>query len=1230
MRSGFRCCLSGVGGSTGAFLAARLALGDDLSLYLRRSRREDHDRKGMRSVLVVVPNTQIGEQLIDDLSFFLPPCPAGRANEIPRVSTFFGWEVLPFDMLSPAVEVSAERLSTLHCYLRGYPCVTVATVDALMQRIVPPKQLSAAVFELHVGAEINRDELLAVLDSVGYLRASVVEERGQLAVRGAVVDLFPPGGPVPVRLELFGDRLQSIRTFDTSTQRSLADHPAWSIVPVSEVLRSGALLAETGDAVAQVGKANLAPALLLRLRDRAAELNLPSRATADLEDALANGLAWPGWEHLLPLLSSESAFFWDYLPTDISVIVLNWREIVTAVEDFQALVDERAERVMQEGRLFPEPQIAYDSAELFLDRLRRFATHVFEETEPLSASTKNSLGEQVEGRSSLSGTEPIERVSISPQLALHAALVAHRHKENPLQPLVDEIRRRQAEGFSVAISVSQASRISRINDLLSSYQLSAFAFSGCFAEWVDNRRSSSGSSICEVAIVEGALSSGLLIESERLSLIADNDIFPQLTPRRHSLAAQNIRRFLGSVSQLKENDYVVHIDHGIALYRGLKQISVEGKIGDFLYLEYAEQAKLFVPVENIGKVQKYSAAEGKRPALSKLGGKSWSRTKGKVRENVAEIAGKLINLLAEREMSPGISFGELDADDREFADRFPFEETPDQQQAISDVLRDMSLEKPMDRLVCGDVGYGKTEVALRAAFKAVNRGKQVAVLVPTTVLADQHFITFRERFADYPVRVGCVSRFFSTAENKSTLAGVGEGSVDIIIGTHRLLQRDVNFADLGLVIIDEEHRFGVVHKEKLKSLRCQVDVMTLTATPIPRTLHLSLVGIRELSVIETPPVNRQVIRTYLAPFDRSIVREAVLRELGRSGQVFYVYNRVETIAAVADEVKELVPEARVEFAHGQMQERQLATVMHRFVNREIDVLVSTTIIESGLDIPNANTMIIRNADKFGLAELYQLRGRVGRGARRAYAYLLISDPRTLGPEARKRLAVLQSLDDLGVGFRLALQDMEIRGAGNLLGKDQSGHIELVGFELYTRILREAVEELRSRKAGVAADGVDRLNIDPEINIGFPAHIPPWYIPDVAERLLLYQRLVELRDDAHGLELTEEIEDRFGHMPQEVQVLLELMIFRSFLRTLYIISFTYRADHLTMRFHPQARLHVERLLEVVSKSEGRMKLSPAMSLTIGLDDLEVSSPAVLHQVMRRFAAEIGLFPNRAAT
>ncbi|MFN8388914.1 MAG: transcription-repair coupling factor [Bdellovibrionota bacterium] len=1134
------------------------------------------------SILVVVPSVESAEALLGDLEFFVRSASRMNASShgVPEVCAFPGWDVLPFDTLSPTTEIIATRIATLQRLSTHRPTLVVATIDALLQKLVAPAVLRDAVRRIAIGDALDRDELTESLIRGGYQQSSLVEELGQLAIRGAVVDFYPPGARLPVRIEMFGNVIQSIRLFDPGTQRSSVELEQFEVLPVRELF----LPAVVGDGQTA------------RLKKRASDLGVPLTAVKAVEEALSEGLQLPGMEQLQALLGEPLVPIWDYLGADAKTIVVDETGVVAAADEFERLIGERSSRAEEQGTLFPVPGEAYAQSETILSRIAEHKLAAFNTTRFLREEDFERPPEAVENPSrkvfSLAG--------------LHAQLLASRHQDRPFLPLAQEIKHRTEQGYRLAIVVSHQSRERRIEDLLGGYQIPVAAVEASFREWL-KMEGYGGASRTGVSLLHGELSAGIRVPDLRTILIPEREIFPEISARRTSNAAKTVRRFLGSVSQLKENDYVVHVEHGIGIYRGLRQIEVDGKPGDFLFLEYADEAKLFVPVENIGKIQKYASAGAKKPALSKLGGKSWNTTKAKVKENVAELAGQLLNILAARELSEGVPFGPVDADDLAFADTFPFDETPDQEKAIRDVLGDLARGKPMDRLVCGDVGYGKTEVALRAAFKVVNSGKQVAVLVPTTILADQHYSNFKARFADSPFRVACVSRFQTPAENKAVLAEVAAGRVDIIIGTHRLLQRDVLFKDLGIIIIDEEHRFGVAHKEKLKRLRAEVHVLTLTATPIPRTLHMSLVGIRDLSIIETAPVNRQVIRTYLAPYSETMVREAILREIGRSGQVFYIYNRVENIAAIADEISELVPEAKVVFAHGQMKDTQLEEVMHQFSSGAVNVLVSTTIVESGLDIPNANTIIIRNADRFGLAELYQLRGRVGRSSRRAYAYLLIPDPKTLGPDAKKRLQVLQSLDDLGIGFRLALQDMEIRGAGNLLGKDQSGHIDLVGYELYSRILREAVEELRKRAPTAKPVDEPRPVVDPEVRIGFPAHIPPWYVPDVGERLLLYQRLIDLRDETEAGEVLEEITDRFGNPPDDVGVLLELMVFRGLLRRSCAVSATYRGDTLTIAFHPHAGPDPQTVVRAVKSYEGALRVTPSMSLSLTIPHSEIRSP-----------------------
>ena len=1147
-------------------------------------------KKRNTPTLIVVSNTSTAERLASDLSFF-----AGKDN----IGNFFPWEVLPFDGLSPSAATSAGRLHALYLLLNGNPII-IAPAVSLMQKIMAPEMLKEGALSVQVGMEFDRDDLARGLAAGGYVRSSLVEESGQMALRGSVVDVFPPGTRYPLRIEYFGQEIESLRYFDPAKQRSLSSLEEFEILPSREiVLGEDGLKHSAGHE--SVGFTERA---IVGLKERASELDLPQSVVQPYESALRDGVYWPGLEQLLPIFSSRVATLWEYLSDETEVAVWDEESVLVEAEAFDALLHERAERAKKEGRLFPDPGSAYLSYEEFASQLMESCRKFFDPSTILSDrvdSAKHTAQQRIHSNNEL-----------------HTNLLAAHRREEPFKPLANYLRGCLDKRMHVAISVGRANRRERMHELLSHYHIEAIDHQGSFAEWkqeIEQRPEP------RVWILEGVLSSGFQSLDGFFAVVSDRELFPETRQRVGAGAAKQVRKFLGALSQLTEGDFVVHMDYGIGRYTGFRQLGVEGKIGDFLELEYAEKSKLFLPVEQLGKLQKYAGADRRDPKLTKLGGKTWEKTKAKVRKQVAELAGQLLSTMAQRELAEGTEFGEFDSADQQFADRFEFEETPDQANAIADVLDDMAKSRPMDRLVCGDVGYGKTEVALRAAFKAASNGKQVAVLVPTTVLVEQHYKSFLERFEDTALVIGCVSRFFTPAENKETLQRVKAGKIDILVGTHRLLQKDVFFKDLGLVVIDEEHRFGVAHKEKLKRFRSTVDVLTLTATPIPRTLHMSLVGIRDLSVIETAPANRQVIRTFLAQYDEGIVREAIMRELGRGGQVFYIHNRVETIAAAAAHVSNIVPEARLAFAHGQMKPKELETIMHRFISGEVDVLVSTTIVESGLDISNANTIIIRKAEHFGLAELYQLRGRVGRSDRRAYAYLLISDPTRIGKNARKRLEVLQSLDDLGVGFRLALQDMEIRGAGNLLGKDQSGNINQIGYELYSRILKDAVEQLRRQQESEGSADLLEPAIDPEIKIGFPAHIPPVYIPDVAERLLLYQRLIEVSHEREIAELAAEVNDRFGSMPEEVEILLEAMEIRVLLTRNKIVALKLLESELEIQFHERAEIDSGVILRLLEDSPDNFRLMPSGGVRIQIGCKEFERPSEAYSIVKTFLDDL---------
>ena len=1163
----------------------KCGLGGDKGPFLRSSSKNT-------KILIIAPDLASADDIYSNLLFFFE-----GAHWNSRISLFERWDMLPFEALSPTAIASAGRVAALNNILTTSTHAVIAPIDALMQKLPPASVFRSGLLTIDRESPPDRSTIISHLQKVGYRKQSIVEEVGELAVRGAVLDFFSPGCLLPTRLEFQGDLLTSIRAFDPGSQRSTSMIECQTILPAREVFLPNTPL-DNAEAV-------------MRLRERASQINLTQKEVDPIMHALATHSSWPGLEHLQPLITPNTVSFADYIADDALVIFWDHMRIATNADDFESLCNEREKTARLEGTFFPALSASYLTSKEVLGSFYR--------NECLVINSVQLIDELA---------SPPITISLSELNDLRSSLEQFRHSCQPLGPIVDELKKPKYRSSKIIFVSQNQSKAQKLQTILSGYDLPAQLSELSFLELQDVRSiRKAKSKLQECYIVTGFLSSGFHAPAEDLVLISERDLFPVPSRIRRIVSKKNTRRTLSGLLQLNVGDYVVHIDHGISMFKGIQDICVEGVINDYIHLEFAEKAKLYVPIESLSKISKFIGASGSEPALSRLGSRSWDNTKKNVQEKIAELAGQLVSLYARREVVTREAFGQVDESDLEFAETFPYEETADQEKAISDVLKDMSLDTPMDRLVCGDVGYGKTEVALRGAFKAVNSGKQVAVLVPTTILADQHFASFSERFANYPIEISCLNRFMGTKQNKLTLERLRQGKVDIIIGTHRLLQKDVSFHKLGLVIIDEEHRFGVAQKERLKRMRLEVDVLTLTATPIPRTLHMSLLGIRDMSVIETPPCDRQVTRTYVARYDEALVKDAIVRELSRQGQVFYIHNKVKNISHVAKDLTSLVPAARIEYAHGQMKERELEKIIHRFVQKEIDVLVCTTIVESGLDIPNANTIIICDADRFGLAELYQLRGRVGRGSRRAYAYLFVRDFRKVNEDAQKRLEVLQNLDDLGVGFRLALQDMEIRGAGNLLGKDQSGTVNLVGFELYTQILRDAIMSLRARgsldnnQVFIGGEELEVPNIEPDMRLGFSAHIPTSYMPDVAERMLIFQRLVELNNEVEGEELLEEITDRFGPPPKEVGSLLQLMKLRSRLKQWRIISAIFAGHTLRLKFHSSVESRLDKLRAMVANSSGRLSLAPSLTLGVRIWDDQISSPDDIGEIIAKLMYEM---------
>ena len=1112
-----RAELLGLAGSSGAYLAAGLLAA------------------GEPRLAVLAPDSPTAQTFCEALDFF-----HGRPGE---VGYFPGWELDPYSPLSPHPEVEAQRLATLTALADGRLRAVVTTVRAVQQRLIPRSVLEAMHLVLQAGTEYPRSELLAKLMALGYQRVPLVEERGTFAVRGDLVDLFPPTSALPVRLAFFGDELEELRPFEALTQRTgSARLPSLELSPAREMILSGEHLAT----------------YCARVRARCDELELPRSVREALLTEAREGLLAPGREQLLALNYPALDTFFDHLGK-VRWLVLDPPATASAADDLAALVQAGERRQQERGE-------AYVPAADFYLTPQELDTQ-------LGHNMRLDLAVLQVYR--LNADYPSFRIPVQGNGDLRPDHQAH---DGTLGFLVKRLRDWHDDGWRVLLVCHQQGQGERLRDLLEP--------SGLPLRWLPELSAVTGV-LPGLAVTVGGISAGFRLDEEKLAVISDDEIFG---PRSHRKVRRRDRQvFESTLADLRPGHHVVHVDYGIARYHGLLHLQAGGTEGDFLHLEFAGDDRLYLPVERIEKVQKY-VADGGEPRLDKMGSGSWEKAKLKARAAVEELARDLLHVQAKRQLAEGFRYTPPDRLYREFEAAFPYEETPDQLEAIEAVLNDLQSGKPVDRLICGDVGYGKTEVAIRAAFKVVLDGRQVAVLVPTTVLARQHLETFRQRLADFPVTVEMLSRFRTPTEQKNILAQAAEGRIDILIGTHRLLQSDVRFKNLGLVVVDEEQRFGVAHKERLKKLRAEVDLLTLTATPIPRTLHLSLTGIRDLSIIDTPPVDRQAIRTYVTRFDDDLVRDAILRELKRGGQVYFVHNRVQTIDAMAEFLRTLVPTVRIGVGHGQMNESVLENAMLDFIEGRTELLLCTAIIENGLDIARANTIIIDRADTFGLAQLYQLRGRVGRSHVRAYAYLLIPGEGSLTHDARERLKVLQEQTELGAGFRIARHDLELRGAGDLLGARQAGQIAAIGFELYTELLEETVKELQGQ--------VHEARIDPEVRLGLSAYLPESYVADPNQRLVLYRRLAAAVEDDELYVAGDELRDRFGELPEAAQQLLEVMRLRVLMKRLRIDLAEYDGHQLVFSFPPTTRVTPEQIMALLARPE-RYRFSPDFRLSIRL-------------------------------
>ena len=1172
-----------------------------------------HRATGKRLAVVSQRNRDL-EDLERDLRFFY--CQVNNREECENeIFTLPASESDPFSGTSPHAEILERRALALWRLTAGMGDIVLLSARSLMRRFVAVDEIKQAVVELKVGEELPLEYLLDHLASVGYMRSDPVGGIGEFSSRGGILDFYSPssslnrteGVPFPMRVEFFGDEIDSIREFDPETQRSLRE--------VNE-----ALIAPMRDERASADDfRNWAKLARDHWKDEKYE-----RALRDRLVFADEGEQFQGWEYLMPLASPLTATVFDYLRDTVLVVdepAELEKQIRATIEELQRDY-ERAESI-DELALAPEKLfLTPDELRNHIDRAQRIELRLLGSA---ALEFQEELGTEV--------VRPKEAESVTATVATEASVFAAFQNQDQSAPLflfppevepaeieiisrstrrwhghvadlARDLKQQSLIGNQTIFVLPSAGVADRIRKMLGEYEVAGVAFSERDAQ-------------APIEIIVGDISSGFSLPQAHLTVYTEADIFdeavhagqPAKTSRKQKRAQS--AAFISDFRDLKIGDYVVHIDHGIGQFQGLIQIDTEGgetsaevyarMIGEsqkaekpkreFMLLTYADGARLYVPVERLDLVQKFSSGEMSSPSLDKLGGIAWAKTKAKAKRAMRDMAEELLRLYAERRLVTGYAFSGDSPWQQEFEAAFPYELTPDQFNAIEDTKRDMEQPMPMDRLLCGDVGYGKTEVAMRAAFKAVMEGKQVAVLTPTTVLAYQHFSNFRSRFAAFPARIELLSRFRSPKEQKEVVAAIEAGKIDIVIGTHRILSRDLAFKDLGLVVVDEEQRFGVAHKERLKHLKKRVDVLTMSATPIPRTLNMSLLGLRDMSLIETPPRDRLAIQTNVVPFNEQIVRSAIEQELQRQGQVFFVHNRVESIQEIAALLQRFVPQARFIVAHGQMGEKEMEQAVLDFVDYKYDVLVATTIIENGIDIPRANTIIINRADAYGLSQLYQLRGRVGRSNRRAYAYLLIPSERELTPIARKRLAAIREFSDLGAGFRIAALDLELRGAGNLLGGQQSGHIEAIGFDLYTTMLERTVQELRGEEI--------EEDISTQLNLGVDVRIPDEYIYDMSQRLRTYKRIASAHDDQELARIHEEIADRYGRMPESVENLFEFAAVRREAQSLGILSIDRIKDSLSIKLSEKARIDPEKLMKLLEENKSA-SFSPTGVLKLKLD------------------------------
>ncbi|MEA3468103.1 MAG: transcription-repair coupling factor [Thermodesulfobacteriota bacterium] len=1140
----------------------------------------------------IVPDEDMVPQIEEDLKLF---------TRLP-VFTYPGYEIPPYTPLSPDPLTTAARLSTLYRLREtANSFVLVVSAEALMRRTLPGKILFDNAELLLAGEECDRDELLQKLIDLGYEQVNLVQSVGEYSIRGGILDIFLPSflagktlHSSPLRLDFFGDTVESLRGFNPISQRSITDIEEAIILPASDICYPAVSTPQMKQ-------------ILSNFDEHDQQLAWDDDQSQKLRTQIAEGLRFPGMEFFLPIFypgKNQLGNLFEFLPQNTCLI-----HFAPEMEDqAREMVQERIDNNFEEAQSLQTPALVPE--QIFLpskESKQRMA--------PFASILCSSYRER----------EQVHTLTATNHQVLKQDISLRRKERGLIPPLSDQIRVWQNQGDQVILCCRSLRQTKTLAELLEKHQHTIELLESPIS--LEALVQSASPDI--LYLCDQPLSAGFSLSNPGIHFLSESELFGEMRignrKKTKEKPGEPIR-----FAELHDNDVVVHRDHGLGRYLGMATLSMQGVVNDYMLLEYRDGDKLYLPVDRLNLISRYEGLSDREPRIDKLGTQSWRAAKAKVKEEVWKVAQELLEIYARREMREGRRFSAPGELFHELEESFPFDETIGQDKAITDVIDDLTSEKPMDRLVCGDVGYGKTEVAVRAAFKVVEDGLQVAILVPTTVLAEQHVKTFKERMQGFPVIVDCINRFRTPAEQKRIIKDLTAGKIDIIIGTHRLLSKDISYRELGLLIIDEEHRFGVSHKEKIKRIKSEVDILTLTATPIPRTLQMSLLSIRDLSVISSPPEHRRPVKTFVARYDDLVIKEAVLKEMRRGGQVFFVHNRVKSIYRMASTVQELVPEARIAVAHGQMGGKELEEIMVRFVNREIDVLLCTTIIESGLDIPSANTIIINRADRLGLAEIYQLRGRVGRSSAQAFAYLLVPSLDSLSKDSKDRLRALMECNELGGGFKLAMSDLQIRGGGNLLGVSQSGHIAAIGYDLYLDLLQQTVADMKARAASGGTETVPADQPEAEINLQISAYIPEDFIPDISQRYIAYRRIsalstadAELYDD-----LLEELADRYGKIPEETRNLFKIVALKKELAVLGVSKLEKGKDTFVFSFTDNTPLDPARLLEYLQRGSKKRKgaarrLTPDGRLIIpaGIDSQEQ-----LFNVLQKILVELGSLKN----